>query len=221
LIVDPNSSSIEAIAGIAPQPDDKTVAITSVPFIGTASAAQAGDSSSVAGNLSDNGMVFVLNQNNPGTATNSFWETIGLGDINFSVSVDTPFTLTANFITGPQPVDFGVPVGLFAELDDLSAESQVIYSNSKSGNAGDTLTLPDGSGTLLAGHRYEFFFQADINAVSDPFGTGNVALNFAPTVGPGPGVPLIPAAWGALLAISAVIVVVHRRGRAWSPSESN
>jgi hypothetical protein len=218
LILDPNASSIiEATAGIVPQPDDHTITITTVPFVGTASAAQAGDTSSVAGNLSNSGMVFVLTQNNPGTATNSFSETIGLSDINFSVSVDTPFTLTANFITGPQPVDFGVPVGLLSELDDLSAESgnQTIYSNSASGNAGDTLTLPDGSGTLLAGHRYEFFFEADINALSDPFGTGNVALNFAPTIGPGPGVPLIPAAWGALLAIGAVIVIIERRGKTW------
>jgi hypothetical protein len=79
---------------------------------------------------------------------------------------------------------------------------------------GSTLTLSAGTGTLLAGHVYEFDFFSSMQLSTDPQGGGTVALNLSPVILPPPGgggVPLPAAAWLAFPAAAIALRAARRR----------
>jgi hypothetical protein len=222
----PSDSFIKAVAqdNLASPLVQDTKPITAIPSnpIATATAQFAG--STVAGSLSDTSLTFQLAHNNPGNGG----LTQGLGTVVFTSSTDVTYNLTGTFSS--QEVTFitfgadeGVAQGvaianeviLSAKLVDRTTD-QTLYSDQKGGFFGSTLNLSSGTGTLVAGHVYEFDFSSSMQLALDPQGGGQVALNLAPVlIPPGGGggnpVPLPAAAWAGITTGAVAIRSARRR----------
>jgi hypothetical protein len=205
-------SSVEATAA-----DEINTTVTdpvnALPFIHDTTAIQGRASSTVHSDLTTSALKLDFTASIP-----DFAYADGEGDIFFTAGEGVTYA-----ISGFQTA-FGAEFfhELSATLKDVTTQTTVYnYDEFKgvgfSGDEGSTLTLDstggDITGSLIAGHLYEFDALELITDITDPTSTGNVTIAFAQQGGPGPGpsVPLPASFPAALFTIAIGSFVVRRR----------
>jgi hypothetical protein len=192
-----------------------------VPFSDSRSISQGTSSSSGVYSLSNAGFDITMSNARGGRLDSG---SVTQGNIYFSVTQDTLYSLSGSYTAiDPNPR----AVILIATLFDTGLGTTVYDSQQKSsatanesfvlgGTGGDLQNVSTGSatGTLLAGHHYQFVYQGQIYAHTDgdsASASGNISMRLSP-VAPNP-VPAPGAAYGGAALLGALsLFKIRRRG---------